>query len=140
MCCETLNKATREVEECLSSGSDSLLAWTPSRRAVMQVAGSDPAMPGDQAFSDTLLLTKSFDAAAVTGAFHYSQRTLPGSKEGEVLRSWARALGEPERLQRIENIYVRGRVETGGLSGLFEEWRVAKGQHKQNVELGEAYK
>ncbi len=97
-------------------------------------------MAGGQAFSEALFLTKGFDAAAVTGAFHYSQRALPGSKEDEVLRSWARALGGSERLRRIENIYVRGRVETGGLSGLFEEWRVANGRHKQNIELGETYK
>ena len=106
----------------------------------MQLAGSDPAIAAGLAFSDRLLLTKGFDAAAVTAASHYSQRAPPGSKEDEVLRSWARALGGSERLRRIENIYVRGRLETGGLSGVFEEWRVAKGQHKQNVELGEAYK
>ena len=110
------------------------------RQAAMQGGGSGSPMQGGQAFTDKLLLTNGVDAAAVTGAFGYSQRALPGSKEGEVLRSWARALGASERLRRIENIYVRGRVETGGLSGLFEEWRVAKGQHKQNIELGETYK
>src|SRR5882724_11360753 len=83
-----------------------LLVASP-HRAVMRVTGSDPAMPGGQASSDTLLSTKGFDAPAVTGAFHYSQRALPASK-GEVLRSWARALGGLERLRRIENIYVRG--------------------------------
>jgi len=106
----------------------------------MQVTGSDPEMAAGQALSDTLLSTKGFAVPAVTGALYYSQRARPGSKEGEVLRSWARALGGSERLRRIENIYVRGRVETGGMSGLFEEWRVAKGQHKQNIELGETYK
>jgi len=72
--------------------------------------------------------------------FNYSQRAGSVSKEAEVLRGWARALGGLERLRQIENVYIRGKVETGGLSGLFEEWRVARGQHKQNIELGQAYK
>src|SRR5262249_25981297 len=81
------------------------------------------------------------DGAAVKEAFfNYSQRAGTVSKEAEVLKGWARALGGLERLRRIENIYIRGKVEKGGLSGLFEEWRVARGQHKQNIELGEAYK
>jgi hypothetical protein len=50
------------------------LLVTSPWRAVLQVTGSDPAMPGGQAFSETLLLTKDFAAPAVTGAFHYSQR------------------------------------------------------------------
>jgi len=89
----------------------------------MQVAGSERG----KEFSEKVLLMKGFDAAAVRGSFPNSQRALPGSKEVEVLRRWARALGGSERLRQIENIYVRGRVETGGLSGSFEEWRVAKG-------------
>jgi|GEM_PF-47197 len=110
-----------------------------ARQVYTHGAESRSPMRDAQEFSDTVFFTKG-EAAAVTGAFSSSQRALPGSKEDEVLRSWERALGGSERLRRIENIYVRGRVETGGLSGLFEEWRVAKGQHKQNIELGEAYK
>src|SRR5262245_20793021 len=94
---------------------------TSSSRAVMQLRGPDVAS-----------VTEAF--------FDYSQRAVLVSKEAEVLRGWARALGGLERLRRIENIYIRGKVETGGLSGLLEEWRVARGQHKQNIELGEAYK
>ena len=50
----------------------------------MRVDGSDPGMPSGQARSDTLLLTKGFDAPAVTRALHYSLRGLPASKEAGV--------------------------------------------------------
>lgn len=94
-----------------------------SSRTVLRVTALDWAMPG-----------------AVTRAFHNSQGALTSPKAAEVLRRWAQALGGLERLERIKNIYIRGRVETSGLSGLFEEWRTDSGRHKQSVELGEAYK
>ena len=77
--------------------------------------------------------------AVGTKGFSYGQvkRDLETDK---VLKGWTQALGGPERLRRIENLYLRGTVETRGLSGYFEEWRVATGQHKQNIDLGGAYK
>lgn len=79
-------------------------------------------------------------AAPVLRSGSLFEQVRSDSKEKDLFRGWARALGGEERLRRIENTYIRGRIETGGLSGTFEEWRIAKGQHKQKIELGEVSK
>jgi hypothetical protein len=57
-----------------------------------------------------------------------------------ILSRLAQALGGPERLGEVENIYTRGTLEVAGLRGKIEEWQTARGQHKQWIDLGPAYK
>lgn len=58
----------------------------------------------------------------------------------DILSRLAAALGGVENLRRVENIYLRGSIEVAGLSGTIEEWQTAKGQYKQVLDLGAAYK
>src|SRR5688572_31362390 len=57
-----------------------------------------------------------------------------------ILSRLAQALGGLESLGQVENIYTRGTVEVAGLRGKIEEWQTARGQHKQLIDLGPAYK
>ena len=57
-----------------------------------------------------------------------------------ILSRLAQALGGLERLGEVENIYTRGTVEVAGLRGKIEDWQTARGQHKQWIDLGSAYK
>lgn len=50
------------------------------------------------------------------------------------------ALGGAEKLRAVENITMHGKVEVAGLSGTVDDWQTARGQHRQVVDLGEAYK
>lgn len=58
----------------------------------------------------------------------------------DILSRLASALGGIEKLQQVENIYLRGSIEIAGLSGTIQEWQTAKGQYKQTLDLGAAYK
>jgi len=57
----------------------------------------------------------------------------------ELVRRWTEALGGPERLKGIENVYTKSAIETGGLSGTVEEWTTSQGQHRQRLDLGGVY-
>ena len=57
-----------------------------------------------------------------------------------ILSRMAHALGGLEKLRQVENIYMRGKVEAGGLSGTVDEWQTSRGQHKQIIDLGDVYK
>ena len=67
------------------------------------------------------------------------QQTKPMTTD-EILSRVAQALGGIERLRQVENVYQRGKLEVAGLTGTAEEWQTARGQHKQMIDLGEAYK
>lgn len=58
----------------------------------------------------------------------------------DILNRLASALGGTEKLHQVENIYLRGSIEIAGLSGTLQEWQTAKGQYKQVLDLGAAYK
>src|SRR5262249_3709182 len=85
-------------------------------------------------FCVPVVLLKTLDQArpVVEAQPVHSKQVKPGSKKEELLRAWTQALGGLDSLRRIENVYVRGSIETGGLRGTFEEWRIAQGQHKQS--------
>src|SRR5688572_25605475 len=57
-----------------------------------------------------------------------------------ILSRLAQALGGLKGLGEVENIYMRGTLEVAGLRGKIEEWQTARGQHKQWIDLGPAYK
>lgn len=57
-----------------------------------------------------------------------------------IVSRMAQALGGPEKLGQVENIYMHGKVEVAGLSGTVDDWQTAGGQHKQIVDLGDVYK
>src|SRR5215207_6618010 len=73
-------------------------------------------------FSAQSFLFKNFDkkSLAVGNSSPHAKQVKPGLKEEKFFRGWTQALGGKERIQRIENIHFRGRIETGGLSGIFE--------------------
>jgi hypothetical protein len=56
------------------------------------------------------------------------------------LQRWAQALGGLERLRQIEAIYIRFRVEMGGLAGTLEMWSTTQGQHREALDLAGVYK
>src|SRR5262245_13632601 len=58
----------------------------------------------------------------------------------QVLNRAAQALGGKERLQRIESIYTRSKIEVSGLKGVAEEWQKSNGQRKEKIDLGNVYK
>lgn len=58
----------------------------------------------------------------------------------DILIRLASALGGIEKLRQVENIYLRGSIEIAGLSGTIREWQTARGQYKQILDLGAAYK
>ena len=57
-----------------------------------------------------------------------------------IVSRMAEALGGPEKLRQVENIYMHGKVDVAGLSGSVDDWQTASGQHKQIVDLGDVYK
>lgn len=58
----------------------------------------------------------------------------------QLLQRWAQALGGLDRLRSIEVLYIRSRIETGGLVGTVEEWCTAHGQRREDLDLAGIYK
>ncbi len=59
-----------------------------------------------------------------------------GVTADDILDRWAQAIGGIGRLRQIENAYVRGTVEVGGLHGTLESWYTARGQLREQIDLG----
>ena len=52
-----------------------------------------------------------------------------------LLSRMADALGGPEKLRQVENIYMRGKVEVAVLSGTVDDWQMAPDFLKTNSGL-----
>lgn len=57
-----------------------------------------------------------------------------------LLSRMADALGGAEKVRAVENISMHGKLQVSGFSGTVDDWQTARGQHRQVVDLGEAYK
>jgi len=54
----------------------------------------------------------------------------------DLVARWTDALGGPERIKSIENIYVRSKVATSGLEGVVEIWSTSDGAMRENLDFG----
>jgi hypothetical protein len=74
------------------------------------------------------------------GAVNQPNQQVTAPATETLLGRMADALGGAEKLRAVENISMHGKVEAAGLSGTVDDWQTARGQHRQVVDLGEAYK